>query len=37
MTSFELQRYRDNKFMMGVVNRYWKEIVRSKDHMFNKW
>ena len=31
------QRYTSNMFMMGVVNRYWKEIVRSENHMFNKW
>ena len=32
-----LQRYADNRFMMGVVSRYWKEIVRSESHIFNKW
>ena len=23
--------------MLGVVNRYWKHIVRSADDFFNKW
>ena len=23
--------------MLGVVNRYWKHIVRSADDYFNKW
>ena len=23
--------------MLGVVNRYWKHIVRSPDDYFNKW
>ena len=23
--------------MMGVVNRDYKEIIRSKDHPWNKW
>ena len=32
-----VQRYAEGNFMLGVVNRYWKHIVRSADDYFNKW
>ena len=35
--SLLVQRYTEGHFMLGVVNRYWKHIVRSADDYFNKW
>lgn len=31
------ERYRDNMFMMGLVNRFHTEIIRSPDHPWSKW
>ena len=31
------ENYRENMFMMGPVNRFFTEIIRSPDHPWNKW
>ena len=31
------EKYRDNMLMMGLVNRFHTEIIRSPDHPWSKW